>query len=65
MQNDVTTSLDLVLVSALCFLTWMLDHIVKRRRPHANEKVEYYITPAGGRMFYWRRSYNREEEHAA
>lgn len=64
MHGDVTTLYDLVLVSALCILTWTLDRLV-RRRSAPNGKIQYYITSAGGRRFHWRRFRKQEEEHAA
>lgn len=65
MHDDVTTLFDFALISLLCLLTWTFDFVVKKRYFRPNRKVQYYITPVGGRRFYWRRQYKEEEEHAA
>lgn len=65
MHDDVTTFYDLALISVICVLTWFLDRFVKTNRDDSIGRVRYYITPVGGHRFYWRRSYEKEEEHAA
>jgi len=51
--DDSFTAMDLVLISSLSFLIWLLKKIQDARRP-AEDKTQVEKKPKGARKFHWR-----------
>jgi len=62
MADDEVSLVDIVLLCALLLLLKAADVIfgIKPRQP---KEYEYYIEPAGGRHFRWKRSPKQKEQN--